>query len=302
MPRSSAMEISLSARWFTLQDSDYQLQHQQVRANFGRAASSYDAAAQLQREVADRMLEQFRYERIAPELILDVGAGTGYCTRGLEQQFKKSRVVGLDLSEGMLQQAKQQKRWLSKQRFLCGDAERIPLADESVDLIFSSFTLQWCSDLQQTLREFRRILRPGGLLTLSIVGGETLHELRTAWSQIDEHVHVNHFVDLQQVGDLLLAEGFAEPVTSVDRFTLSYPDVMGLMRDLKGLGATNVNAGRRSGLMGRAVLKQLEAVYAARDEAGRVQASWEVVYGHAWKEDGFSAPKPFSLSLKEFNT
>lgn len=285
-----------------MQDSAYQLQRRQVRNNFGRAASSYDAAAQLQREVADRMLEQFQYERVSPEVILDVGAGTGYCTRGLEQQFKKSRVIGLDLAEGMLQQAKQQKKWLSKQRFLCGDAQQIPLADESVDLIFSNFTLQWCSDLLQVFQEFRRVLRPGGLLTFAMPGGDTLHELRSAWAKIDDRIHVNRFVDLQQVGDLLLGQGFAEPVTSVDRFSLSYPDAMGVMRDLKGLGATNVNAGRRNGLMGREVLQRLEEEYSARDGEGRVIASWEVVYGHAWMPDqSFSDPEPFSISLSDFN-
>ncbi len=285
-----------------MQDRAYQLQRRQIRNNFGRAAVSYDAAAQLQREVADRMLEQFQYEQIEPQTILDVGAGTGYCTRGLEQRFRKSRIIGLDLAEGMLQQACKERRWLSKQRFLCGDAQQLPLADESVDLIFSNFTLQWCADLQQVFRECMRVLRPGGLLTFSLPGGDSLHELRTAWTTVDDQVHVNRFVDLQQVGDLLFQQGFAEPVTSVDRFTLTYPDVMGLMRDLKGLGATNVNAGRRSGLMGRAALRQLEQGYPARDVDGRIDASWEVVYGHAWKVDGFSASSPFSLSLKDFNT
>lgn len=283
-------------------DSDYQLQRQKIRANFGRAAGGYDAVAQLQREVADRMLEQFQYERIEPQQILDVGAGTGYCTRGLEKQFRKSRIIGLDLAEGMLQQARKEKKWRSRQRFLCADAQQIPLADASVDLIFSNFTLQWCQDLQGVLREFRRILRPGGLLTFSTLGVATLHELRESWATIDEQVHVNQFIDLQQVGDLLYQQGFAEPVTSVDRFTLTYPSVMGLMRDLKGLGATNVNAGRRSGLMGRAVLQQLEHNYRQRDGEGRVMASWEVVYGHAWMPDGFREPKPFSISLKDFNT
>ncbi len=286
-----------------MQERDYRLQRRQIRANFERAAGSYDAAAQLQREVADRMLEQFQYERIAPQTILDVGAGTGYCSRGLEGVFKKSRVIALDLAEGMLLQARQQKRWLSKQRFLCADTAQIPLADQSVDLIFSSFTLQWCADLAGVFAEFRRVLKPGGLLTFSIPGGDTLHELRQSWATVDDQVHVNRFVDLQQVGDLLLQGGFAEPVTSVDRFTLTYPDVMGLMRDLKGLGATNVNGGRRSGLMGRSVLQQLERGYPLRDERGRVVASWEVVYGHAWKPEGdFSEPKPFSLSLKDFDT
>ncbi|HIJ21732.1 MAG TPA: malonyl-ACP O-methyltransferase BioC [Gammaproteobacteria bacterium] len=284
-----------------MEDKRYQLQRQQVRANFDRAAGSYDAVAQLQREVADRMLEQLQYERINPQRILDVGTGTGYCARGLEARFKKSSIIALDLAERMLQQAKKEKRWRSRQCFLCADTQQIPLAGQSVDLIFSNFTLQWCRDLQAVLAEFRRVLRPGGLLSFSTLGVDTLAELRESWATVDDQVHVNQFVDLQQVGDDLLQQGFAEPVTSVDRFTLTYPDVMSLMRDLKGLGATNVNPGRRAGLMGRSVLQQLEAVYQPRDEEGRIAASWEVVYGHAWMmESSFAEPQPFSLPLKEF--
>ncbi len=303
MPRSSVTPSVFWRRCFALQHSPYQLQRRRIRANFHRAATGYDATAQLQREVADRMLEQFQYERIEPQRILDVGAGTGYCSRGLEVRFKKSQIVALDLAEGMLQQAKQQKRWRSKQRFLCGDAQSLPLADRSVDLIFSNFTLQWCEDLSQVLSEFRRVLCPGGLLTFSMPGNDTLHELRTSWASVDNRVHINRFIDLQRVGDLLLQQGFSEPVTSVDRFSLTYPDVMGVMRDLKGLGATNANAGRRSGLMGREVLKRLEENYPAHDDEGRVVASWDVVYGHAWMPDhSFSDPEPFSLSLSDFNT
>jgi malonyl-CoA O-methyltransferase len=285
-----------------LPDNRQQLQRRQIRSNFGRAAGSYDAVAQLQREVAERMLQQLQYERIAPQVVVDVGAGTGYCSRGLERHFSKSRIIALDLSEGMLQQAKRNRRWRSRERFLCGDAQQLPLANESVDLIFSNFTLQWCEDLPGVFAEFMRVLRPGGLLTFSMPGSGTLDELRQAWATVDERIHVNHFVELQWVGDLLLQQGFAEPVVSVDRFTLSYPQVMGLMRDLKRLGATNVNAGRRSGLMGRAVLQQLERGYPGRDGAGRITASWEVVYGHAWRGDGLSLSSPFSLSLKDFNT
>ncbi len=295
-----------------------QLQKSLIRSNFERASGSYDEAALLQREVADRMLEQFEYTNITPERILDVGTGTGYCARGLESRFNKSSVIALDLAQSMLGEARRQaeskSRWFQKLKpgssshhFLCADTMQLPLADQSIDLIFSNFTLQWCQDLQALFHEFRRVLRPGGLLTFSTLGTDTLTELRQSWAEVDGQIHVNHFVDLHDVGDLLLYSGFEEPVTSVDRFELTYPDVMALMRDLKGLGATNTNEGRSRGLTGKEKIRRLERAYRElQGGADRISATWEVVYGHAWiPEDGFSAgsfPEEFSLPLNKFNT
>ncbi len=300
-------------------DSSYRLRRSQIRSNFERASGSYDDAALLQREVADRMLEQFAYTQIAPERILDVGTGTGYCARGLREQFGRSEIVALDLAQGMLCEARAQagggrrgiRNLLSRgsgDHFLCADAGQLPLSSHSVDLIFSNFTLQWCQNLQTVFQEFRRVLRPGGLLTFSTLGTDTLTELRQSWAAVDDRVHVNRFSDLHDIGDLLLHTGFLEPVTSVDRFELTYPDVMALMRDLKGLGATNANAGRLRGLTGRQAISQMEQFYRQRflNEEGRIPATWEVVYGHAWiPEDGFrsaAVPREFSIPLSKFNT
>lgn len=300
-------------------DRSYQLRRSQIRSNFERASGSYDDVALLQREVADRMLEQFEYTRITPERILDVGAGTGYCARGLRDRFGKSPIIALDLAQGMLCEARAQaderrrgiRNLLSRSpvdHFLCADTEQLPLSDQSVDLIFSNFTLQWCQNLQKVFEEFRRVLRPGGLLTFSTLGTDTLTELRQSWAAVDDRVHVNRFSDLHDIGDLLLHTGFLEPVTSVDRFELTYPDVMALMQDLRGLGATNVNAGRQRGLTGRQAIGQMEQFYLQQfsDGEGRIPATWEVVYGHAWiPEDGFrstAVPQEFSIPLSKFNT
>ena len=300
-------------------DRAYRLRRSQIRSNFDRASGSYDDAALLQREVADRMLEQFEYTRITPERILDVGTGTGYCARGLRDRFGKSTIIALDLAQGMLSEARAQadeRRWgvrnlLSRRpgdHFLCADTEQIPLPEQSVELIFSNFTLQWCQNLQAVFEEFRRVLRPGGLLTFSTLGTDTLTELRQSWAAVDDRVHVNRFADLHDIGDLLLHTGFLEPVTSVDRFNLTYPDVMALMRDLKGLGATNTNAGRLRGLTGREAISRMEQFYRQQfgGGEGRIPATWEVLYGHAWvPEDGFrstAVPQEFSIPLSKFNT
>ncbi len=314
MPHFLATESSLWKRLYVLADEqmgihaqNHNLKRSLVRANFERASSSYDEVALLQREVAERMLEQFEYTNITPQAILDIGTGTGYCARALEKRFGKSTVVALDIAHNMLLEARRQSRQSksllsrfaggSRQQFLCADTIQLPLVDRSMDLIFSNFTLQWCQDLPALFKEFRRVLRPGGLLMFSTLGTDTLTELRQSWTGVDDMVHVNHFVDLHDIGDLLLNTGFVEPVTSVDRFELTYPDVMTLMGDLKGLGATNVNEGRPRGLTGRAKISQLDQIY--REMQGgreRISATWEVVYGHAWGTEEFSLP------LNRFNT
>ncbi|MGD8932789.1 MAG: methyltransferase domain-containing protein, partial [Chromatiales bacterium] len=151
---------------------------QQARRAFERAASAYDEVAVLQRETAQRMLERLDYIRHEPAVILDVGAGTGEATLALSRRFKPARTIALDFALPMLQRARKRGSWLRRLRCVCGDAERLPLADRSVDLIFSNATLQWCNDLEGTFREFLRVLRPDGLLMFSTFGPDTLKELR----------------------------------------------------------------------------------------------------------------------------
>jgi len=144
---------------------------QQMRRAFAKAAADYDAAAILQREVGERMLERLDYINFTPANVLDVGAGTGYCTALLQKRYPKARIVALDIAHPMLVCARHKtSRWsrlLNKTGFLCADAEKLPLADSSVDMVFSNLTLQWVNQLEQTLREFKRVLRPGGMLLFS---------------------------------------------------------------------------------------------------------------------------------------
>ncbi len=280
-----------------------------IRANFNRAAKQYDDFAVLQREVADRMLEKLDLVLdLKPQRILDAGSGTGYATRHLERRFKKSQIIVLDFAEQMLLQAKTQKKWLSRQQFLCADVMQLPVQAESIDLAFSNLTLQWCGDLKAALFELRRILQPGGLLTFSTLGAETLYELRQSWMAVDDQPHVNSFLDLHEIGDAMVQAGFSEPVVSVDRITLTYDNLRTVLGDLKGLGANSIVAedskesgktsSHTSGLMGKSQWKTLSAAYEAfRTTEGKLPATWEVVYGHAWvAEEGWSAqPVPFSF-------
>lgn len=260
----------------------------QARRSFERAAAGYDEVAVLQRETAKRMLERLDYIQHSPGVILDVGAGTGEATLSLGKRYRKARTIALDFALPMLQQARKRGSWLRRPRCICGDAEQLPLADHSVDLIFSNAALQWCNDLEATFQEFMRVLRPEGLLMFSTFGPETLAELRQSWAAVDGRPHVSPFPDMHDIGDAMLRAGLFNPVVDVDRMSLTYADVPGLMRDLKTLGAHNVTAGRQRGLTGKGRLKAMFEAYEQFRIDGRLPASYEVVYGHAW------APRQFT--------
>lgn len=268
----------------------YRVDPAAVRASFDRASAAYDEAAVLQTEVRGRLLERLDYVRLEPAVVLDAGCGTGAALPALMARYPRSRVLALDLAEGMLRQARARRRRWRRPRALCADAAALPLADGSVDLIFSNLMLQWCNDLDAVFREFRRVLSPRGLLSFTSFGPDTLKELREAWRAVDEGVHVNRFVDMHDVGDAMVRAGLAEPVLDVDHARLTYPDVIALMRDLKAIGAHNVTSGRPRGLTGRRRLAALAAAYERHRRGGRLPATWEVVYGQAWAPAGMPAP------------
>ena len=262
---------------------EFSLDASRVGASFDRAARDYDAAAFLQKEVGERLLERLELMAEIPARVLDVGCGTGRPTRLLQKRYPQAHIIGADLAPGMLRMAAKKQPWLGKRaEFICAEASQLPLADASCDLIYASLILQWCEDLDATLLEWRRLLKPHGLLLFSTLGPDTLKELRTAWSAVDGYNHVNRFLDMHDVGDALIRAGFVEPVMDVEHITLTYDDARGLMRDLKSIGAHNVTAGRRRGLMGRGRLKAFADAYERFRTEGRLPATYEVVYGTAW--------------------
>jgi malonyl-CoA O-methyltransferase len=267
------------------------LDKKSVRSAFARAAARYDAAAVLQREIADRLLARLDYMRIAPQRILDLGCGTGYSIDMLHRRYPDARLVGLDLAHAMTAAARRrtQSRWpfglggyLSRGRFINADAEALPFVDHSFDLVFSNLALQWC-DPDAVFRECRRVLRPGGLLLFTTFGPDTLKELRAAWQAVDHDAHVHAFIDMHDIGDALVRAHFADPVMDVEPLTLTYTDVPGVLRDLKAIGAHNATAARHTALTGKARFARFVQAYEVfRSADNRIPASYETVYGHAW--------------------
>ncbi len=259
----------------------YALDTFRVRRSFDRAADGYDDNAVLHAEVRDNLLARLDLMALAPRVVVDAGAGTGHACRTLKRRYPKALVVAVDLSPRMLSAARRQQSWLRPFARVCADAERLPFADASVDLILSNLMLQWCNP-DAVFTEFRRVLAPHGLVSFTTLGPDTLRELRSAWTAVDSRTHVNQFTDMHDIGDALVRGGFASPVLDVERYTLTYTDVRRVGADLKATGATNATHGRPRGLTGRRGFAALLAAYEAFRQEGRLPATYEVVFGHAW--------------------
>ncbi len=262
----------------------------QVRRNFARAAAGYDAAAVLQREVGGRMLERLDYVKIEPERVLDLGCGTGASLTALSERYPKSHVLGADFSEAMLLAGRGQRsrlRWLlpflrgSQNSLVSADALALPFKFDSTGLIWSNLMLHWLDDPLPAFREMHRVLDVGGLLMFSTFGPDTLKELRASFA--DGYEHTQRFTDMHDYGDMLLECGFADPVMDAEVLTMTYSGLDDLFRDLRQSGAGCAMQARRHGLMGRAVWAAARAEYEKRAKDGRLPATFEVVYGHAWK-------------------
>lgn len=278
-------------------DDIYRIDKARARASFGRAAETYDAAAILQKQVRTEMLSRLDLVKLNPQVILDAGCGTGMASHALQQKYEKSQVVSLDFAYPMLQKTRQIRANMglvhklksllggTKQNLLCADIEALPLASASTGLIWSNLAIQWCNDLDAALQEFHRVLQPEGLLMFSTFGPDTLRELRIATSAAsgNEYTSVSRFIDMHDIGDALIRVGFSAPVLDVERFTLTYDDVKSVMRDLKSIGAHNATDGRARGLLGRGFFEKLEQSYEQFRIGGKLPATFEVVYGHAWR-------------------
>ena len=243
-----------------------------VRRSFSRAAQRYEAAASLQREVSDRLLEMLPLRRA--ECVLDLGCGTGFASAGLLARYPGAQLLSADFAPAMLSMHDGDS---ARQACVCADAHRLPFADGAVDLIFSSLMLQWC-DLPRVLAECARVLRPGGQLCFATVLNGTLCEIDAAFASADTHRHTVEFLELNEVIDALASAGMSEQACTRARRVEYFPDARSLLQSNRDIGASRVPDRGRRGVLGRAawdgVCRRLESM---RTSAG-LPLTYEIVW------------------------
>jgi malonyl-CoA O-methyltransferase len=257
------------------------LDKKQVAHSFSRAATTYDSVANLQRKVGEMLLQKLEPNSEA-QVVLDLGCGTGYFTPQLQTKFPQALVVGVDIAEGMLQFARSNSYkngvFESNPIFACGDAEALPFANQSVDIVYSNFALQWCANLPHLFAELQRVLKPGGQLIFTTLGPATLHELKSAWAQVDSYVHVNQFHEREKLLSHLQAK--ALQVLEFDQVyeVMEFERLSDLTHSLKSLGAQNINRGRAAGLTGRKKIQAFKHAYEHFRSNNLLPATYDVFY------------------------
>ncbi len=247
----------------------------QLRRRFDRLVTCYDDAAMVAREVADRLLERLDFIKLQPRRILDLGAATGYTTVALQQRFPKAEIVAVDFAFNLLSQVPGENK-------VCAEIENLPFADNSFDLVIANLPFIFSPDILACLRESHRVLSENGFLLFTTLGPDTLQELRHSFAQVDQYQHIQAFIDMHHIGDMLLQEGFLDPVMDMERLTFAYDSVDQLLQDLRDTGSCYVGPGAYPGLMSAKHWQQVKSAYKklCPDE---IIATCEVVHGHGIK-------------------
>lgn len=252
---------------------------------FSKAAKTYDQASVLQQEIGNRLLERLSLIKIDPNIILDLGSATGHFADRLKKQYPRARIIELDIAEGMLSHSKRSSERNSPRSLICADAERLPLLSESMDLIFSNCTFHWIFELNTLFEEINRVLKPNGILLFSTFGPDTLQELRNSFSNIDSEKHINYFMDMHNIGDLLLKTGFYDPVVDRELFTIFHKNTQSILQDLKNTGGGYVIRRKQDGLSSKNLFEKLKQEYEHyRNEKNTLPVTFEVIYGYAIKK------------------
>jgi malonyl-CoA O-methyltransferase len=259
-----------------------------VRRRFDNAAVNFDSADFVHAVTRDGLFA--RLELLAPEAksILDLGSATCGASAQLRRRFGRAHIVSLDISRNMLLQGVRKRSLASRfspfrSSYVQADASSLPLSDQSIDLVFSNLLLPCIDKPDPVFNEVARVLRKDGLFAFATLGPDSLLEISRAWSNVDEHAHVNRFLDMHDIGDALVRSGLSDPVLDVDRLTVRYKNSADLFADLTRTGARNALQWRNRSLVGKRRFQQMEAALAG---SGEINLDLELVYGHCWGGGG----------------
>ncbi|SJM91413.1 malonyl-ACP O-methyltransferase BioC [Crenothrix polyspora] len=254
----------------------FKLDKQQLKQAFSQSALSYDSVTQLQRTIGNALLQHLEITRTT-DSVADLGCGTGFLTAELVAMLRCERMVAVDLALPMLYAARHKLSALNKVTYVCADAEKLPFLNQSFDSIFSNLMLQWCVDLAAIFTEIKRTLKPNGQLIFSIFGPATLQELKHAWAAVDDYSHVNYFYALHELEQFLQDAGFEIIKTHQQHYISQYDSVWALMKELKAIGAHNVNSQRNKQLTSKSQLHAMLAAYPHNKDSTGVCATFEVI-------------------------
>ncbi len=278
------------------------LNKRRIRNSFDKATLTYDGSAVLQREVGRRMIERLDLFKINPANMLDIGSGTGYAKTILSDKFPGKKLIELDISYEMLAHSHR----ISKKKFwpfsrsvnqICGDLDSLPIKERSIDFVWANFVLDWVDSIPNVFSNIRHVLCPGGLFVFATMGQDTLMELRAASKEARCDGLVNDFPDMHDLGDSLLKAGFVGPVVDVEIFSLTYRGLKELVKELRNCGSTRKAA---TGYISTETWVNIEKNYEKfRNEAGKLPATFEVVYGHAWAPAYMKTSKFPTIEIKK---
>ena len=242
-----------------------------IKQSFGNASQTYDRVADLQRNVGRDLLQNFLPENLTGNVV-DLGCGTGFLTQALLPHC--ADLIAVDLALPMLQTTREKLH--HSVNYVCADAENLPFSTQSIDTLFSNVALQWCLPIDKALNEIHRVLKRNGALIFSTFGSETLHELKAAWASVDDFTHVNEFYAMPQLQLALAQAGFISIEIKKQHYISRYDSVLDLMRELKHIGAHNVNSQRRKNLTSKKSLQTMMENY-PHNELGEIEATFDVI-------------------------
>ena len=255
-----------------------------LRRRFDRAAATFDEA-----DFVHAVTREGLFARLSPLIvdarrILDLGAATGSASPQLRKRYAGAQIVSLDISRSMLLEAMRKRSRFSFARPLSvqANASNLPFHDDSMDLVFSNLMLPFADRLEDVFSEVARVLREGGVFAFATLGPDSLTEIGRAWNEVDDHAHVNRFLDMHDLGDALVRSRLRDPVLDVDRVSIQYDSPGKLFADLTNVGGRNALIQRNRSLTGKGRFEKMLDVLAGESGNKKLTLELELVYGHCW--------------------